>query len=253
MDNCSHPKADAGGKLVDSADRTQRVGLLILFSSSCYIPVACEKDRALPEAGNRTEQGVNPYAWVSVVESVFSLFLPLTSVEARNPAVRVFLFPRRTPRVSNGPEWAAGKKTHGTHSHGVYPSQRSASDCARRGVQWWDKPCIDELLTSVTVGAPQDGVTGRGATTFGEPMAREKTRRSAVQDSVLRAVSRGYRYSGDIAAAAGIKKTEVFAHLRRLMSKGLVECYRCNQGSSRKAYAITSIKVVFLEKLWTKR
>lgn len=27
MDNCSHPKADAGGKLVDSADRTQRVGI----------------------------------------------------------------------------------------------------------------------------------------------------------------------------------------------------------------------------------
>ena len=48
--------------------------------------------RASPEAGNRTEQGVNPYAWVSAVESVLSLFLPLTSVEARNPAVRVFPF-----------------------------------------------------------------------------------------------------------------------------------------------------------------
>jgi len=84
-------------------------------------------------------------------------------------------------------------------------------------------------------------------------MPIKKTRRSAVQDSVLRAVSRGYRYSGDIAATAGIKKAEVFTHLRRLMSKGLIECYRCNHGSSRKAYAITSIKVVLLEKLWTKK
>lgn len=73
-----------------------------------------------------------------------------------------------------------------------------------------------------------------------------------MQDSVLRAVSRGYRYSGDIAAAAGIKKVEVFTHLRRLMAKGLVECYRCNQGGSRKAYCIATIKVVLLEKLWTK-
>lgn len=78
-------------------------------------------------------------------------------------------------------------------------------------------------------------------------------RRREVQESVLRAVSRGYRYSDAIAEVVGIKKVEVFTHLRRLMSKGLVECYRCNQGSSRKAYAITSIKVVLLEKLWTKR
>lgn len=95
-----------------------------------------------------------------------------------------------------------------------------------------------------------DGATGRrGATTFGEPMAEK---RMNVQNSVLRAVCRGYRYSGDIAAAAGIRKVEVFAHLRRLMAKGLVECYRCTHSASRKAYSITSIKVVLLEKLWTK-
>lgn len=137
------------------------------------------------------------------------------------------------------------------HTHTVSTLRGvSVSDRTRYRDQWWDKPCIDDSLTSVAVGASHGWrYWQEGATTFGEPMAEK---RMNVQNSVLRAVCRGYRYSGDIAAAAGIRKVEVFAHLRRLMAKGLVECYRCTHSASRKAYSVTSIKVVLLEKLWTK-
>ena len=82
----------------------------------------------------------------------FVRFAPIIAATV-NPAVGVFLFPRRTPRVSNEPAWAAGKRTHGTHSHGVYPSRRVSERPHKMQGQWWDKPCTDESLTSVAVGA----------------------------------------------------------------------------------------------------
>lgn len=77
-------------------------------------------------------------------------------------------------------------------------------------------------------------------------------RKTYIQNSVLRAVSRGYRYAEKIAEAAGIPQKQVYTHLRRLISKGLVECYRCAHENGHKAYAIKTIEVIMLEKLWTK-
>lgn len=71
------------------------------------------------------------------------------------------------------------------------------------------------------------------------------------QNSVLRAVSRGYRYAAAIAEITGIPQPQVYTHLRRLISKGLVECYRCAHESGHKAYAIKTIKVILLEHVWT--
>ena len=76
-------------------------------------------------------------------------------------------------------------------------------------------------------------------------MARKKA-----QNSVLRAVSRGYRYADAIAEITGIPQPQVYTHLRRLISKGLVECYRCAHENGHKAYAI-KIKVILLEDVWT--
>lgn len=76
-------------------------------------------------------------------------------------------------------------------------------------------------------------------------------RRKDVQSSVLRAVSRGYRYAENIAELCGLSKTETYNHLRRLIDKGLVECYKCRHSGGHKAYAIKTIKVILLEKLWT--
>ena len=72
------------------------------------------------------------------------------------------------------------------------------------------------------------------------------------QNSVLRAVSRGYRYAHAIAEITGIPQPQVYTHLRRLISKGLVECYRCEHESGHKAYAIKTIEVLMLEKVWTR-
>jgi len=77
-------------------------------------------------------------------------------------------------------------------------------------------------------------------------MARKKT-----QHSVLRAVSRGYRYAAAIAEVTGIPQPQVYTHLRRLISKGLVECYRCAHEHGHKAYSI-KIEVILLEEVWTK-
>lgn len=72
------------------------------------------------------------------------------------------------------------------------------------------------------------------------------------QHAVLRAVSRGYRYADAIAEITGIPQQQVYTHLRRLISKGLVECYRCAHEGGHKAYAIKTIEVLMLEKVWTK-
>lgn len=75
-------------------------------------------------------------------------------------------------------------------------------------------------------------------------------RKTQIQNSVLRAVSRGYRYADAIAEITGIPQSQVYTHLRRLISKGLVECYRCAHENGHKAYAI-KIKVILLEDVWT--
>lgn len=72
------------------------------------------------------------------------------------------------------------------------------------------------------------------------------------QAEVLRAVSRGYRYAAAIAEVTGIPKPQVYTHLRRLISKELVECYRCAHEHGHKAYAIKTIEVIMIEQLWTR-
>jgi len=72
------------------------------------------------------------------------------------------------------------------------------------------------------------------------------------KNSVLRAVSRGYRDADAIAEITGILQPQVYTHLRRLIAKGLVECYRCAHEGGHKAYAIKTIEVLMLEKVWTR-
>lgn len=76
--------------------------------------------------------------------------------------------------------------------------------------------------------------------------------RNQSQAAVLKAVSRGYRYADAIAEITGITQQQVYTHLRRLISKGLVECYRCAHAGGHKAYAIKTIEVILIEKLWTR-
>jgi len=76
-------------------------------------------------------------------------------------------------------------------------------------------------------------------------------RNKNIQNSVLRAVSRGYRYAAAISEVTGIPQPQVYTHLRRLISKGLVECYRCAHEHGHKAYSI-KIEVILLEEVWTK-
>jgi len=76
-------------------------------------------------------------------------------------------------------------------------------------------------------------------------------RNKNIQNSVLRAVSRGYRYADAIAEVTGIPQQQVYTHLRRLISKGLIESYKCRMNKSRKAYGIKTIEVLMLEKVWT--
>jgi len=80
----------------------------------------------------------------------------------------------------------------------------------------------------------------------------QKKRNKNAQNSVLRAVSRGYRYADAIVEITGIPQPQVYTHLRRLIAKGLVECYRCSHDGGHKAYAIKTIEVLMLEKVWTR-